>query len=209
MKTTTSRSDTIKPMDEDAELITQHDTGDTAAFDTLVKRALPQVWRFARRMVGSDDEAEDVVQETFVKAWRYLPRFERGKNFRTWVLSIARNTAIDMLRKKRGITLSRFDDDEGGNVLIDTLADDELLPDELAVRAENAETLERVIVQLPDPAREIILLRYQEGLTFEEIAESIGEPLNTVKSRGRRALVALKKLLEKIAPKGDTTAYTQ
>lgn len=196
-------------MDEDAELITQHDTGDTAAFDTLVKRALPQVWRFARRMVGSDDEAEDVVQETFVKAWRYLPRFERGKNFRTWVLSIARNTAIDMLRKKRGITLSRFDDDEGGNVLIDTLADDELLPDELAVRAENAETLERVIVQLPDPAREIILLRYQEGLTFEEIAESIGEPLNTVKSRGRRALVALKKLLEKIAPKGDTTAYTQ
>ncbi len=180
---------------DDAQLIAAYRSGDDAAFSTLVRRYLPLVYRFAYRLTGTAQDAEDVAQVTFVKAWRNLKRYRTDASFKAWLFAIARNTAFDVLRKRREITFTGVEDAEGNNPLLDSLADPGPLPDELVARVQDAEVLEGVLRELPLSQRTVLLLRYQEQLPFEEISQVVGQPLNTVKSHHRRALIALRNIL--------------
>src|SRR5512142_3267216 len=127
---------------EDASLIAAYlRDGDEGALKTLFERHLRSVHGFLFRFTGSAQDAEDLVQETFIKAWRHLRSVDPERGFRTWLFSIARRTAIDLLRKRKTVPFAAFDDDAGGNALLDRLEDDADLPDELVARKEASDML--------------------------------------------------------------------
>ncbi|OGF65360.1 hypothetical protein A2Z53_01940 [Candidatus Giovannonibacteria bacterium RIFCSPHIGHO2_02_42_15] len=179
----------------DEQLITDYLNGDEKSFEFLIQRYLKPIYSFTYRYVGSGQEAEDITQETFIKVWHNLKKFDKSKSFKTWIFSIAKNTAIDFLKKKRAIPFSEFEKEDGGNAIIDTLADPSPLSLELLEKAGMAKILNVAMEKLSPQYRMVLFLRYNDHFNFREIAESLGEPLNTVKSQHRRALVMLKKLL--------------
>ncbi len=181
----------------DEELIAEYLAGERGAFDELTARHLKGVYSFALRFLGSKEEAEDIAQETFVKAWSNLSHYAPQKSsFKTWILRIARNASIDFLRKKKHVPLSQFEH-EGENVLAETVPDTGALPEELFAKEESSAALARALEMLPPRHRDLFILYYTNELTFEEIGQLLGEPANTVKSRHRRALLVLRKHLNK------------
>lgn len=184
---------------KDQELIRDYLSGDESAITLLVDRHLKGVLNFAYRLVGNRQNAEDISQETFLKMWRNLKKYRQGENFKTWLFTIARNTAIDLLRKKNNLAFSDFENDDGNNSFAESLADSEPLPDEIFARAEEKAFLDNVLSGLSPSHRETLLLYYTEHLTFDDIGKILGKSLNTVKSRHRRAVIELRKLLN--APK--------
>lgn len=180
----------------DQILIRKYLQGDEKSLEVLILTYLKPIYSFTYRYVGSARDAEDITQEVFVKVWRHLKRFDQSKSFKTWVFAIAKNTAIDFLRKKKAIPFSDFDTESGGNIIADTVADAAKLPQEIFKQKEITQTLESAMTELSPKYRIVLFLRYNDHFTFREIAESLDEPLHTVKSRHRRALVMLKKLLK-------------
>lgn len=181
---------------QDAELIALHFAGDEGAFDALVRRHLDAVYAFTMRFLGDARDAEDVAQEAFLRAWKHLKKFDGARNFRTWLFAIAKNAALDLLRKKKTLPFSGFDDEDGGNAVVDGLADPAPLAPELLDRAGIAATLASAMDRLPAAQRMVLWLHYNDHLTFREIGEALEAPLHTVKSRHYRGLIALKAILE-------------
>jgi RNA polymerase sigma-70 factor (ECF subfamily) len=181
---------------DDHTLVEETIDGNDDAYRTLVARHLPSVYSFCMHYMGNSEDAQDAAQESFVKAWRNLGRFDTSKSFRTWVFSIAKNTATDLMRKRKSVVFSKFDTGEDSNVLTDTLADTEPLPDEVFSEAANAETVRAALRELKPRDQTILLLRYNEEQSFEDIARILKMSPNTVRSLHRRALMQLKKLLQ-------------
>jgi len=186
----------------DEQLVTNYLKGDEESLGILIKRYLKPIYSFVYRYVGDEQEAEDIVQDVFLKVWRNLKKFDQKKKFKTWIFSIAKNASVDFLRKsrsasggKRTIPFSDFENEKGENIFAETLADKNPLPDELFKRAGIAEIISAAINQLAPKYRMVLSARYHSQSTFREIAENLNEPLNTVKSRYRRALIMLRKLL--------------
>jgi RNA polymerase sigma-70 factor (ECF subfamily) len=148
------------------------------------------------RFVGLD-YGKDIVQDVFVKVWKNIKKFDINRaSFKTWILTITRNTVIDYLRKKKSVTFSSLDSDE--EPFTDSIEDDVILPDEALIKLEDKELLNNLLNKLPAHYKEVLVLYYQEDMTFNEIGQLLNKPLNTVKSYHHRAL---KKLKEMIAPK--------
>ncbi len=185
-------------MDErsDADLVHAYHAGEEPALSELVRRYLSPVFRFLVHMIGDADAAEDVAQETFVKAWKHLRRFKTEKSFKTWLFAIAKNTAIDALRKKNPIAFSTLEKEDGPDIA-ESIADDQPLPDIVLDRERTKGEIDAALAELPPKARTVIVLHEAEDLTFQEIADTLGEPMNTVKSRYRRGVAALRLLFEK------------
>lgn len=168
--------------------------------EEIVRDYLGLVYSFVFRLVGQESEASDITQEVFVKIWKNLAKYDQEKNLKTWILAIARNTTIDWFRKKRPILFSQLErevedlpKDFGENIV-----DQSPLPEEIFAQEEMREKLEKVIGRLPIKQRDVFILHLEDDLTFEEISELTGQPMNTVKSQYRRALISLKQfLLEK------------
>lgn len=182
-------------MDDDEKLVAEYLDGDEGAYAALVERHLRSVYAFAMRFTQDSNEAEDVVQESFLKAWKSLKKFDAKKaRFKTWLMSIARNTAIDHLRRRKNTPFVEFDTD--GNNFSESIADETPLPDEIAARKDDVAALERALMEISVRHREVLLL-YNNGndFTFQEIATILGESMNTVKSRYRRAVEALTQAL--------------
>lgn len=180
----------------DADLIRQHLAGDGQALNDLLGRYISPLYRFVLRLCGDVSQAEDIVQETCLKAWRKLSSFETNRSFKTWIFTIARNTTFDYLKKKKAIPFSTLDEQSSiDEVFEDQIEDDRPLPTELLDRQDRAQILNKAVQQLPEKSRTILQLHEGEDMTFQEIAETLAEPLNTVKSRYRRALKALRDLL--------------
>ncbi|MFA6428717.1 MAG: RNA polymerase sigma factor [Candidatus Buchananbacteria bacterium] len=180
---------------EDNELIRQYLAGDEASFDLLVQNNLRSVFNFVYRYLGNRLDAEDVTQEVFLRVWRNLKRFSLDKKFKTWVLTIAKNAALDFLKKKK-LPLATFLDDTGQEIsAAELLVDPKPLPDQIMDQAERQQQLEALMKFLKPIQRAVLVLHYQEGLTFQEIAELYAQPLNTVKSYHYRALVVIREKL--------------
>ncbi len=177
----------------DEQLIAEHDRGDENAFDSLVRRHLKTVYRLSFRIAGKE-AAEDIVQETFLKVWKKFSSFRRSGNFKAWLLGIARNAAIDHLRKQKYPAYSEISE-SSASTPEEFLLDDKPLQDEILDRAKTSEALVKVITKLPIRDREILSLHYENDLTFDEIGKILGRPLHTVKSLHHRALIALRKIL--------------
>jgi len=133
----------------DAELIQTTIDGDASAFSALVERHSRDVYGFAFFMAKNESDAEDITQESFVKVWKNLKKFKPDQRFKSWLMTIARNTTIDYIRKRRHAVFSDFDDEDGSNAIVETLADEERLADEMAVLAESAEQTAEEVKKLP------------------------------------------------------------
>jgi len=179
----------------DEKLISDYLAGDEKSLEILIKRYLKPIYSFVYRYADAGQDSEDIAQEVFVKVWRNLKKFNQNKKFKTWIFSIAKNTAIDFLKKKKTIPFSEFENEKGENMFTETLADLSPLPNEILERAEMARILNSAMEKLSLEYRVVLFLRYNDHFNFREIAESLAESLNTIKSRHRRALIQLKKLL--------------
>lgn len=175
----------------DEQLVADYLGGEEKSLEILFSRYLKPVYGFVCRYAGGQ-EAEDITQEVFVKAWRNLKKFDREKKFKTWIFAIAKNTAIDFLRKKKTIPFSEFENEDGENAFADNLAD--ASPAALEVLGKNSmvQAINLIIKSLSPQHRLVLSLYYGNNLNFREISEKLGEPLHTVKSRHRRALIKLK-----------------
>lgn len=183
----------------DDQLISAYLEGDESALAVLVDHYLPDAYRFACSLTGDAQVAEDVVQESFIKAWKNARRFIPGNSFKKWLFAIVRNTAIDSLRQRKDVAFSVFQTAEGGNTLVSALADEQPLPDVLLTRAMDLEYLQRLLEQLNPEYREVLSLRHTSNMTFEEIGQVLKRPLHTVKSQYRRSIIALQRLVESAA----------
>ncbi|OGD30131.1 hypothetical protein A2833_00855 [Candidatus Azambacteria bacterium RIFCSPHIGHO2_01_FULL_44_55] len=181
----------------DQQLVADYIQGDEASLELLIRGYLKPIYSFTYRYVGNAQDAEDVTQEVFVKVWKHLEKFDQSKSFKTWIFSIAKNTAIDFLKKKKVIPFSDFDTEDGGNIIADTFADTAKSLQEIFERKETAQILESAMAELSPKYRMILSLRCNSDFNFKEIAETLGEPINTVKSRYRRAIIMLKNLFNK------------
>ena len=179
-------------------LIEKYLQGDEQSLELLIGQYLKPIYSFVSRYVGNGQEAEDITQEVFVRVWRNLKKFDQTKSFKTWIFSIAKNASLDFLKKKKAIPFSEFDTEEGGNLIIDTLADPSPLPLELLEKAGMAKMLNVAMEKLSPQYRMVLFLRYNDHFNFREIAESLGESLNTVTSRHRRALILLRSLIQEV-----------
>ena len=179
----------------DSELITAYRQGDVAALDFLIQRFLPRIYGFQFRMLRDSALAEDLTQETFLKVWKSLGRFDASKSFKTWVFAIAKNVAIDYLRKKQPLVSFPFEmgeEDQLPPEEREAYADPQPLAPHLLEQADLRQEIDQAMALLPPKTRTIVLLHDIDDLTFAEIAEMSGEPLNTVKSRYRRAILFLR-----------------
>lgn len=181
----------------DRELILMSQTGNEQALEILVARYLPMVFRACARLLQSAEEAEDAAQNTFIKVWKNLKKADPERNFRAWVMEIAKNTCLDAIKGRRSLPMSAFDDEDGNNLLVDSLASHLPTPLENAEQSLLARLLNGAMEKLSPAYRKVLDLYYKKGLNFREIAESLNEPLHTVKSRHRRALINLRLILAK------------
>ena len=179
-------------------LIRAYRDGNSHALNELIGRHTRLVYSFSYRLIGSAEGAQDVTQETFIKAWKNLKRYDENQSFATWILSIARNTSIDWLRKRRASssrTWNAMTQKSRGDSFEQRIPDELPLPHEIFEMNELGETLDDALKQISIDRRTIILLRHKEGLSFEEISTVVDKPLNTVKSQYRRALKTLRDYL--------------
>ena len=176
--------------------------GSEDAFAEIVTRYQRPVFSVIVRMVRDSGLAEDLTQETFIKAYRALKSFDQGKKLSSWLFTIAHNTTIDHLRKKSLQTVPL--ESEGDEYsLLDTLpAEDSCTPERAAMSRDLADAFEEELRNLRPEYAEILVLRFQQGLAYEEISEVTGLPMGTVKThlfRARRQFAA--KLAERgLAP---------
>lgn len=180
----------------EAQLVHDHLDGDEKAFEILVRRWIRPVYNFVRTMIRDTREAEDITQEVFVKVWKNLKRYREGESFKAWLFSVARNTVIDHLRKKKDLSFSDLGKDGDETSIENTFADTGPLPDEVFANAEDAAKLKEAVAGLSAMHKEVLFLYYTEGMTFAEIGSALDAPLHTVKSRHRRALEVLRRRLK-------------
>ena len=179
----------------DTQLVADYLSGDEQSLELLIERYVNRMYHFCYQYVKNEQEAEDISQEVFVRAWRNLNKFDQEKSFKTWIFAIAKNASIDALKKKKAIHFSAFEDENGDNALLETLMDETKSVHELSEQKGIARVFARAVAFLSPTFRTVLSLRYDDDLTFAKISETLNEPLDTVKSRHRRALAALKKVI--------------
>ena len=176
----------------DQAVIQQIVNGDHGALGALYDLHGRTVYTLALRIVGDPAEAEEVVQDVFVQVWRGAVRYDQGRaTVAGWLLMMARSRAIDRVRARQ----SRPIGDGSGEVTIARLADAAAGPEARVISGQAIERLKAALQELPKSMRAAIELAYYEGLTQSAIAERLGEPLGTVKTRMRTALQKLRSTL--------------
>ena len=178
----------------DEELVARSKTGDADSFNQLVKRWERPIFALAYRTLGREEEARDVTQETFLRAFRALKGFKGDAKFSSWLYRIALNLCRDTMRRERRAPVVAVPDTVDLERLSAERGPTETVED-LAARGELSAVVQRAMEQLPAEQRESIILKEYHGLTFQEIAELMKCPLSTVKTRVYQGLTTLRKEL--------------
>lgn len=188
----------MKRMEDDAADVAAARAGDEEAFRRLVERHSRNVFRLAFRMTGNEHDAEDVVQDAFIKAYRRLDQFESRANFGTWLHRIAANCSYDLLRsrQRRSETSLEAEADEGD---ARALPSREVSPDRLALSADVRTRVERAMARLSPLERAAFVLRHHQGLSIREIGAALGLDTSATKHSIFRAVRKLRVALEPIA----------
>ena len=181
----------------DEELVARANAGDTESFNQLVTRWERPIYALAYRTLGREEDARDVVQEAFLRAYRGLRGFKGEAKFSSWLYRITLNLCRDWIRRERRAPVVQVP--EGVDPV--DLADDRVSPqesvEELVARREMSQAVSRAMADLPDEQRQAILLKEYHGLTFQEIADMLDCPLSTVKTRLYQGLSVLRRRLER------------
>ncbi len=179
----------------DEELAEKSRKRDEFAFQELMHRYMRQIFNFSRQYSKTAEDAEDIAQDTFFKVWKYINKYTKDRQFRPWLYTIARNTALDFLKKKKASVFSELDDTDNDLQFADTLEDKEPLAPDILDKSASADVVNKALESLHPDHRAVLILHYREEMTFDEIAVVIKRPMNTVKSWHRRALFKLRDIL--------------
>jgi RNA polymerase sigma-70 factor (ECF subfamily) len=179
----------------DEELVTRSMGGDTDSFNQLVLRWERPIYALAYRVIGREEEARDVCQDTFLRAYRALPGFKGQAKFSSWLYRIALNLCRDWIRRQRRAPVMQMPD---GADPLEVAAEREPAEsiETLVARRELSAVVEEAMARLPEEQRTAIILKEYHGMTFQEIADLQGCPLSTVKTRLYQGLSVLRRQLE-------------
>ena len=192
--------------EEESRIVQKVLRGDVNAFETLVLAYEKNVYNIALRMTGNSEDASDMTQEAFIKAYNSLHSFRGDSKFSVWIYRIATNVCLDFLRSKSrrpSVSLS-VEDNDGDEVQLD-VADESQSPELLLDRQMTRESVRRGLETLTPEYRQILLLREIQGLSYDEISQALGLEVGTVKSRIFRAR---KKLCTFLLQDGNIPEFT-
>jgi len=190
----------------DSELVKLAKEEDYIAFEELVNRHSGKIYTLLQRLLGNREDAEDLLQQTFLSAFQNLSRFREESSFRTWITRIATNFALMKFRKEGKVQVSSLDDPKNytdeGIPLPREIADWSVNPAEVLERKELVEILEAAITKLPQIYRAVFLLRDLEGLSNQEVAGMMDLTVSAVKSRLMRARLFLRATISSMLKEG-------
>ncbi len=192
------------PAKDEAILVKEAKGGSYEAFEELVNRYEKKIYRLGLNITGSPEDAEDVLQETFLKAYQHLPEFREDSRFYTWVVRIGVNEGLMKLRRRRSDKSVPLDDqvDEEGTVKPREFTDWKPNPEQLLAQSELKTILDNAARALPTTFRTVFFLRDVEGLSTAETAELLGLTESAVKARLFRARLQLREDLSKVFKRG-------
>lgn len=190
-------------MNEEQTWVSQAQRGDDQAFTHLVETYQKPVYNLCYRMLGEPESAEDAAQETFLRAYQHLGRYDAQRSFATWLLSIAAHYCIDRLRRRRLPTFS-IDEETDDAPAFEIPDADAPNPERESVRREEREKIHGLLASLAPVDRAAIVMRYWHDASEAEIAESLGLTVSAVKSRLHRARLALGQRWEETSTKQGT-----
>ena len=176
-----------EPERDDQALVAASLAGDSGAFDAIVERHRRTVYQVCYRFVNNHEDASDLAQETFVRAWKGLRNFKGESALSTWLYRIAVNVSLNRVSAKR-LDVEAIEDDR----FVDTASD---APGDSLLRGERAAAVRRAIAQLPEKQRATLILRTYQELSHQEIADILGSSVGAVKANFFHALANLKKIL--------------
>jgi RNA polymerase sigma-70 factor (ECF subfamily) len=191
----------------DEELVARSMAGDSDSFNELIVRWERPIYALAYRTIGREEDARDVCQETFLRAFRALPGFRGQAKFSSWIYRIALNLCRDWLRRERRAPTVQAPEDVD---LIEMAASAEPSEsiEELVARRDESRAVERAMELLSEEQRTAIVLKEYHGMTFQEIADLVGCPLSTVKTRLYQGLSVLRRELQK-SPRFEARAQVR
>lgn len=190
---------------KESELIKKAAKGDPNAFELLMLQYQTQVYNLCYRILGNPDDAADMTQETFLKAWRSLDGFHMESSLSTWLYRLANNSCLDLLRsKKRKPTISIVGEDENGEESIFDPVDPSPQPDEILIQKEENLLLQKALLSLDEQQRAILTLRVVNDMSYEDISRVLQIKEGTVKSRLARARETLRKKVLQLRNKSQS-----
>jgi RNA polymerase sigma-70 factor, ECF subfamily len=172
---------------QEQSLITKCRNGDSSAFSPLIRTYRKQLFSYLFRLCGNREEAEDLFQDTLIKAWKGINNYSERHKFSSWLFAIAHNTAMDALRKRKKENVF-------AEIELDELQHSDNPHNEL-INLERSQKLKKAVEELPLKQKEVFLLRINSGMKFKEIAKLTNEPLNTVLSHMHYSINKIKYLL--------------
>ncbi|MBQ5753802.1 MAG: sigma-70 family RNA polymerase sigma factor [Alistipes sp.] len=183
-------------MSSDQVLLNSYLQGDRSAISSLIEKYSRRVRDYIRMMVKDADVADDIFQETFIKAVRVIDegKYAEGGKFLSWVLRIAHNKVIDYFRASSSAPM--LGESSAGYNVLGTMRFAERTVEDDIVADQTSEQVRALVEQLPDEQREVVMLRYYSGLSFKEIADQTGVSINTALGRMRYALINLRKMIK-------------
>jgi RNA polymerase sigma-70 factor (ECF subfamily) len=181
----------------DEELVALATAGDLDSFNQLVARWERPIYALAYRTLGREEDARDVVQEAFLRAYRGLKGFNGQAKFSSWLYRITLNLCRDWIRRERRAPLVQVAEGTDPMEIADAFADPGESVEDLVARREMSQAVARAMAELPEEQRTAILLMEYHGLTFQEIADTLHCPLSTVKTRLYQGLSVLRRRLER------------
>ena len=198
----------------DEDLMVMYQKGEVRAFEVLLSRHRKPVYNFILRFVGDSETAEDLLQEAFMRVIKGAEAYKRQAKFTTWLYTIARNLCVDQTRRrkhrKHASLDAPMDASEESGTLMDVIPGNEMASDRKSVNKQLHEQMQRAIAGLSEEQREVFLMREFLDMPFKQIADVVGVPENTVKSRMRYALEKLRLELDEykdLAKAAPVTAH--